>query len=192
MSMSRRLRHALAVILPVGAVATAVGLYLFEPWALWTDTTVDEPIPVVAPTGAAPDPASDGPAGPSEEPDPVTPSPAEPVVLATGRLISHEHETDGRVVVLELADGSRILRLEDLDTSNGPDVEVWVTDAPVIEGADGWHVFDDGEYVDLGDLKGNHGNQNYDLPDSVDLAELTSVSLWCDRFNVSFGAAELT
>jgi hypothetical protein len=91
-----------------------------------------------------------------------------------------------------LADGSRSVRLEDLDTTSGPDLKVWITDAPVIESSDGWHVFDDGEYVDLGSLKANHGNQNYPLPNSVDLAELDSISIWCDRFNVSFGAAELT
>ena len=58
-------------------------------------------------------------------------------------------------------------------------------------GRDGWFVFDDGRYVDLGRLKGNRGSQNYELPDSVDLRRLTGLSIWCDRFNVSFGAAEL-
>ena len=84
-----------------------------------------------------------------------------------------------------------MLRIEDLDTSNGPDLKVWLTDAPVRSGRDGWFVFDDGRYVDLGRLKGNRGSQNYDLPDSVDLRRLASLSIWCDRFNVSFGAARL-
>ncbi|HQZ86482.1 MAG TPA: DM13 domain-containing protein, partial [Actinomycetota bacterium] len=52
-------------------------------------------------------------------------------------------------------------------------------------------VFDKGAYVSLGKLKGNQGNQNYEIPATVDLAKLSSVSLWCDRFDVSFGAAEL-
>jgi len=187
MALSRRARRALVPLAALGLVVLAAGLYLFEPWALWTDTTVNEPIPTVAgPQSDDADPAE--PADRSAEP---TEKPTEPVVLAEGDLISHEHATDGTVRVLELADGSRVLRLEDLDTSNGPDVEVWITDAPVLDGSDGWHVFDDGEYVDLGDLKGNHGNQNYELPASVDLDRLTSVSLWCDRFNVSFGAAQL-
>ena len=69
---------------------------------------------------------------------------------------------------------------------------MWLTDAPVIEGTDGWRVFDDGAWVDLGALKGNVGSQNYAIPADVDLAQLTSVSIWCDRFDVSFGAAELT
>jgi hypothetical protein len=53
-------------------------------------------------------------------------------------------------------------------------------------------VFDDGRYRSLGQLKGNHGNQNYVIPTGLDLAGLRSVSIWCNRFNVSFGAAELT
>jgi Electron transfer DM13 len=62
----------------------------------------------------------------------------------------------------------------------------------VIEGTDGWRVFDDGAWADLGALKGNVGSQNYAIPADVDLAQLTSVSIWCDRFDVSFGAAALT
>ncbi|GAQ65047.1 electron transfer DM13 [Streptomyces scabiei] len=87
-----------------------------------------------------------------------------------------------------------VVRLENLDTSNGPDLWVWLTDAPVKEGMDGWRVFDDGEYVSLGKLKGNRGNkgsQNYAAPEDVDLSRYSSVSIWCDRFDVSFDAAEL-
>jgi hypothetical protein len=112
-------------------------------------------------------------------------------VVARGTLISHEHATTGEALIIEREDGSRVLRLEGLDTSNGPDLHVWLTDAPVIEGTDGWFVFDDGAYVDLGPLKGNVGNQNYPIPDDVSLEDLTSVSIWCARFAVSFGAAEL-
>jgi hypothetical protein len=94
-------------------------------------------------------------------------------------------------LILELEDGSRILRLENLNTSDGPQLEVWITDAPVIEGLDGWFVFDDGKYENLGDLKATQGNQNYELPTGLDLEAFTSVSIWCSRFAVSFGAAEL-
>jgi hypothetical protein len=78
-----------------------------------------------------------------------------------------------------------------LSTSDGPDLKVWITDAPVIKGKAGWRVFDDGSYVNLGNLKANKGNQNYTIPSDVDLKKLTSVSIWCDRFNVSFGAVQL-
>ena len=112
-------------------------------------------------------------------------------MLAEGSFISHEHATTGTVRILELPDGSRVLRIEGLDTSDGPDLKVWLSDQPVIDGVDGWGVFDDGAYVSLGDLKGNRGNQNYPIPADVDLADYTAVSIWCERFAVSFGAAEL-
>ncbi|MBE8517306.1 DM13 domain-containing protein [Amycolatopsis sp. H6(2020)] len=166
-------------VLVAGLVAVAAGLYWFQPWQLWVDETVQEALPLPLPA-AAPAPAS------------VPPQPAEPAGLATGTLISHEHRTTGTVRVLRAPDGSLVLRLENLETSSGPDVHVWLTDAPVKPGKDGWTVFDDGKHLDAGKLKGNKGNQNYPLPAGTDLAGYTSVSLWCERFDVSFGAAELT
>jgi hypothetical protein len=164
--------------LAVAAVLVVAGLAVFQPWKLFVDRTVDEALPTVAVAPARPAPAA-------------PPVPAGPVELARGELISHEHASSGSVVVLQLPDGSRVLRLEDLDTSDGPLLKVWLTDAPVIEGRDGWYVFDDGAHVDLGELKGNIGSSNYPIPADVDLAGLTSVSIWCDRFDVSFAAAAL-
>lgn len=68
---------------------------------------------------------------------------------------------------------------------------MFLTDAPVVDGTAGWRVFDDGRYEDLGELKGNIGSSNYVVPAGVDIDGLTSVSIWCDRFDVSFGAATL-
>ena len=181
-SLRSVLRHpAVRVVLVLGVVLLVVALFVFEPWKLFLDRTVDEAAP------AAAGPAATAPAGTA----PVGTGPAAPVVLARGELISHEHASSGSVVVLGLADGSRVLRLEDLRTSDGPLLKVWLTDAPVIAGRDGWHVFDDGRYVDLGELKGNLGSSNYPVPPGVDLASLPSLSIWCDRFNVSFAAAAL-
>lgn len=173
--------------LVVAAVLLVVALSVFQPWKLFVDRTVDEALPVavapvVAPSaaGVAAAPVGSAPAAPSG-----------PVELARGELISHEHASSGAVVLLGLPDGSRVLRLEDLETSDGPQLEVWLTDAPVIEGRAGWHVFDDGAYVELGELAGNIGSSNYPVPADADLDDLTSVSIWCDRFDVSFAAAEL-
>ncbi|MFG2973876.1 DM13 domain-containing protein [Streptomyces sp. NPDC048331] len=160
------------------------GLYWFQPWKLWQDDRVSEALP----TAQAAPPAASSPAQASTSP---SPAPAGPQTLAQGSLISHEHATTGTVKLIRLPDGSQTLRLENLDTSNGPDLRVWLTDAPVKEGADGWGVFDDGKYVSLGKLKGNKGDQNYEIPADVNVADYTSVTIWCDRFNVSFGAAEL-
>jgi hypothetical protein len=62
----------------------------------------------------------------------------------------------------------------------------------VISGTAGWRVFDHGRHVDLGPLKGNKGSQNYPLPADLDPTRYRSVSIWCARFHVSFGAADLT
>ena len=115
------------VVVAVGGVG--FGLYWFQPWKLWQDETVQEALPGVADTSAPPA------AAPSEE-TLAPPSPATgPQTLASGELISHEHATSGTVKLVRLADGSHVVRLENLDTSNGPDLRVWLTDAQVKPGA---------------------------------------------------------
>jgi hypothetical protein len=199
-----RIRLRPSIIVPVALVAVAVlavGLYLFQPWKLFVDTTVNEASPLdgieLIETTPTPVPDSAPQASPAvaaaPAPAPTSPGkkPKKATVISKGTFISHEHGTEGSAKVIQLADGTRVLRIENLDTSNGPDLKVWLSDADVIEGTDGWFVFDDGDYADLGALKGNKGNQNYEIPASVDLKDLTSVAIWCDRFSVSFGAAEL-
>ena len=66
-------------------------------------------------------------------------------------------------------DGRHQLELVNLDTSDGPDLRVWLSDQPVKAGTAGWRVFDDGRWVELGELKGNKGNQVYDIPADADL-----------------------
>nr|WP_234315138.1 DM13 domain-containing protein [Streptomyces globisporus] len=167
----------------VAGLAVAGSLW-FKPWALWVDETVNEALPSASVTP-----------GGSETGEPssasATPAPSGPVTVAQGGFVSHEHATTGRVKILRLADGTHTLRLEGLDTSNGPDLRVRLSDAPVKEGRAGWDVFDDGKYVDLAKLKGNKGDQNYPLPSDFDWSKYPSVSIWCDRFDVSFGAASL-
>lgn len=176
-------------VLAVLAAGAAFGLYWFQPWKLVVDERVDEPLAVLAPMPTG----SPTPAVPTGSPTPaVPPPPAGPVRVAEGALISHEHTTTGSARIVRNPDGSHVLELVDLDTSNGPDLRVWLTDQPVIEGRDGWHVFDDGAWLELGRLKGNQGNQRYELPAGTDPADYTSVSIWCKRFSVSFGAAALS
>ncbi|MCY0944298.1 MULTISPECIES: DM13 domain-containing protein [Streptomyces] len=170
--------------LVAGALVAGAGLYWFQPWKLWQDTTVNEALPT-APAAAAPSGAPSGAAAP-------TGPAASTATLAGGTFTSHEHATTGKAALIRLPDGSHTLRLEGLETSDGPDLRVWLTDAPVLEGVAGWRVFDDGAHVSLGKLKGNKGDQNYAIPADVNLAAYTSVTIWCDRFDVSFGAAALT
>lgn len=173
---------AVAGVLVV-AVA-AVGLWAFQPWKIFTSSEVDEPLPSVA---VDQDPSPD----PTGSPAPgatTSPSDAPPVALGQGEFEDAEHDTSGQALVLELSDGSRFLRLEDLASSDGPDLHVWLTDQP--SGGD-WGSYDDGDYLRLGKLKATHGNQNYEIPDDAELAGFTSVVIWCDRFNVAFGTAPI-
>lgn len=201
--MSIRVSKKMIVVITLVLVPTfvAAGIY-FQPWKLFTDTRVEEALPqvtetTVAPKDATPDGADEKIAKNQEplsssksatEPDEVIESPE---VLVEGKFITHEHDTTGSVKILKYSGGSRILRIENLKTSNGPKLEVWLTDAPVIEGLDGWRVFDDGKFINLGALKGNIGSQNYSIPSETNLDDYSSISIWCERFSVSFGAAAL-
>lgn len=177
-----RRRHVVIPVVVVALGGLIVAALLFQPWKLFVNQVVDEAAPTV--TGPA---VADG--DPRTKKAPAQPT--GPTVVAQGEFISQEHETSGTAVILELPDGSKVLRLEDLATSNGPDLEVWLAAAPVRGGNDGWFVFDDGKYESLGPLKGNIGSQNYPIPDTVDISDFNAVSIWCARFRVSFGAAEL-
>ena len=111
-----------------------------------------------------------------------------PAILAQGSFTSLEHTTTGTAVVLELENGTLYLRLEDLEASNGPDLRVILTDQPL---SDDWHVWDDGQVVDLGPAKGNIGSSNYEIPVSLDLGDLETAVIWCRRFSVGFAVAPL-
>ena len=158
-----------AVVVVVIAVLLA-GAVVFEPWTLWTNETVDE----AAPTASAPDESSA--------------SPAEPTELARGTFVSQEHGTSGTATVIELADGSRTLRLEDFETSNGPDLHVWLSEK---KAGGNWFKYGSGRTAQLGELKANRGNHNYAIPSDVELDGLRSVVIWCKRFHVAFGSAPL-
>lgn len=182
-------------LLVIGGLVTAavlvVGLVVFQPWLLFSDVRVDEALPTVRSTqpAATPDPISSATPIPASVPD-SSPDPV-PVVLSSGSFVSQEHTTTGTATIIENPDGTRVLALEDLDTTNGPDVHVWLSAADAVEGFDGWFLAGGAAFVDLGALRGNQGDQVYDIPAEVDLSAYRSVSLWCVRFSVGFGAAQL-
>jgi hypothetical protein len=115
--------------------------------------------------------------------------PAAPAVktLAAASFRSYEHATRGRARAIATADGRRYIRFEDFETSNGPALKVYLSAAPATGPGDS---FDD-RFVDLGDLKGNIGSQNYAIPRDVRLDRYRSVVVWCERFSVPFAAAAL-
>ncbi len=156
------------VVIAALAVLGGVGWYLFRPELLFVDQQVNEEL---AATASAPAGASAG-----------------PRALAAGAFHSVAHETRGTATVLDV-DGKRVLRLTDFATSNGPDVRVYLVAAA--DAADNETVTRAG-FVELGKLKGNQGDQNYDVPAELDLTQYRAVTIWCARFGVNFATAPLT
>ncbi|SEO37962.1 DM13 domain-containing protein [Trujillonella endophytica] len=177
--MRRRTWIWLAAALVVIALAAFV-LVWFQPQKLFYDDEVSEALPSVAAPPA--DEQAGGGAG-EQTPEP----PPAPVDLATGSFVSREHETTGTARIVQLADGQVIVRLEGFETSNGPALYVYLSQNP----AEGTEAAFDDDFVDLGALKGNVGDQNYVVPEGVDATGYTSVVIWCDRFDAAFGAADL-
>jgi hypothetical protein len=108
--------------------------------------------------------------------------------LASGQFHTGAHETKGMATVFQLADGKKTLRLTNFQTSNGPDVHVYLVAAPDAKDNE---TVTNAEVVDLGSLKGNIGDQNYELPANADLSKYRAVTIWCKRFSVNFGTAPL-
>jgi hypothetical protein len=184
-SPRRVVQHRWPWLIAAGAVGLAVVVAVwFQPQKLFIDARVDEDIPTAQPSDDPGRVVVDDPRASTTPAD----APAEPVDLATGEFVSLDHGTSGTVRVLELADGRQFVRFEDFETSNGPAVYVYLSTNPA-GGPEG--AFDD-EYLDLGSLRGNVGDQNYELPADVDLSRYASVVVWCDRFDSAFGAADLT
>ncbi|MGE5211021.1 MAG: DM13 domain-containing protein [Acidobacteriota bacterium] len=204
------------IVLPVSAVALigvgylAVGV--FGVHTLFIDDRVDEAGPVfdsgvaaaaapVEPAASEPDESATTPASDDtpEAIEPATPTPAdEPVVtdapapeivtLAEGEFVPlGRYSGEGTAVVLNDGSDQRFLRFENFSTDNGPDLRVYLT----ASGADGDSGAFDDDFVDLGVLKGNIGDQNYEIPPAVDLSVYDTVVVWCVRFSTPFTAADL-
>ena len=108
--------------------------------------------------------------------------------LAKGRFHDGAHETKGTATVFQLADGKKTLRLTEFATSNGPDVHVYLVASDDAKDND---TVTKAGFIDVGSLKGNIGDQNYELPANTDLAKYRAVTIWCKRFSVNFGTAPL-
>ena len=176
MQITKRIREhprAALAIFVLGLAAFVFGMIWFTPWRLFTDDPVDEALP------EAPAETSTGAVAPSE---------TVPVVLAQGEFVGLEHETRGTATVVTTGDGTRFLRFEDFETSNGPDLRVYLSTKPA--DPDDWKGYDE-DFVDLGPLKGNVGDQNYEIPEGVNLEKHATAVVWCRRFTVGFAAADL-
>jgi hypothetical protein len=111
-----------------------------------------------------------------------------PVVVLQGQFKDADsfHKGSGKATIYQLPDGSHVLRLEEFSVTNGPDLHVLLAGNPAPTGRD-----DLGEYLDLGSLKGNMGNQNYEIPADADLSQFESVVIYCIPFHVVFSTATL-
>ncbi len=111
-----------------------------------------------------------------------------PAALFSGRFHKIAHDGQGVATIYQLADGKRVLRLTDFSTSNGPDLQLYMVAAPDANDSD---TVKKAGFVTLGALKGNQGDQNYELPADLDLTKYRAVTVWCRRFAVNFVTAPL-
>ena len=146
----------------IGLPILIVAWLAFRPEKLWINQRVNEPAPFASRPEARP--------------------------IFAGQLEGRSHPTSGRATIYESLGGKRYLRLTNFMTSNGPDVHVVLARAedPAL---DQKIVKGNLDYVELGKLKGNQGDQNYDVPATVDLQKYNAVVIYCERFNAVFGVA---
>jgi len=89
------------------------------------------------------------------------------------------HKVKGLAKVVNV-DGIDYLSLENFESTNGPDLKVYLSED-----------LNANSFVSLGELKGNIGNQNYQIPDNTDIEKYKHALIWCEQFSVLFGSAEL-
>lgn len=169
-SWARRHR-AIVSLAGVGMVALVVFVLVwFQPQKVFIDVSVDEALP-----GA--------PMARDEVPGDAT----QTVTRLEGDFQPLGHRASGRALLVQ-SPGEQLVRLEDFEVENGPDLVVYLSSAPADVAEDDEFARD---FVDLGQLKGNVGNQNYDVPSGTDTGRYRTVVIWCRRFNVAFAAASL-
>lgn len=152
------------ILTGIGVPVLVVVWWEFRPEKLWVNVKVNEPAPFASSTDLQP--------------------------AYTGLLAGRAHPTSGRASVYQTPDGKRDLRLTDFMTSNGPDVHVVLAQS-ADESLNQDVVKGKLNSVELGPLKANQGDQNYDLPDSADLSKYDAVVIYCERFHAVFGVAKL-
>jgi Electron transfer DM13 len=170
-----RRREMWPALAAFAVTAAAAGAYLGA--ETFIDDRVDENV-VTAAAAARPEGGA-RPARPEGGARPAN------TLLSRGRFESLEHETMGIAQVIDVRGERRFLTLTRFETDNGPDLRVYLSTADANQDSAGE------DFVDLGGLKGNVGDQQYEIPRGANLGRLTKVVVWCRAFSVGFGAAEL-
>ena len=180
MTVEEEFPYAYSATLPED-VDMAAAEMVMETMAKIEAAPMDEPMPaqMTEPASALPPTATPAP----------TPG-AAPVKLKSGSFQDQDafHRGSGQALVYRAPDGSHLLRLQDFQVTNGPDLRVIMTPVRNPGGRD--DVMARGA-VELGKLKGNRGNQNYEIPDGVDVEAQGSVVIYCKPFSVIFSIAQL-
>ncbi|MGB9418497.1 MAG: DM13 domain-containing protein [Acidobacteriaceae bacterium] len=165
MPLSSKALTTKRVVVGIVAVMVIAGLwYAFRPEKLFINKQVNE-------------------ASPAQTQGALTP-------VYTGRFVGEAHKTSGRATIYKQSDGTRMLRLTDFSTSNGPQLHVLLVDGQNPEASRDFNLAAV-RHVDLGELKGNQGNQSYQIPADADLEEFSIVTVYCERFHANFGSATL-
>lgn len=171
-----------AILVPLLAIAVPLGWYLGSPLVL--SNTVDEPAPIASGASRSAAPTSPAAATPQPSASTAAPSPSPAPFAKSGSFMGADefHFGRGSAQLIETAPGVFVVRLADFEVRNGPDLYVYLSPS-----ADGYA---DGA-VELGALKADKGNQNYEVPAGVDPTTAGSVVIWCKQFSVLFATAPL-
>jgi Electron transfer DM13 len=169
------MKKSIIAAIVAAAIAVPAGAYAASP--LFINTMVNEPVPVADEKITKGTPAED--TAMADKNDNAMMNKALTGLFAGAGDGIHNAEGVAKVIYLDAKSG--VLRLEDLKVTNGPDLYIYLaTDKQA------------SDFVDLGKLKANNGNQNYDIPEGTDLSKYNTVLVWCKQFSVLFGSAELT
>jgi hypothetical protein len=188
--LNRRTVKIAAIVIAIPAVAVA--WWLGSP--LFLDSEVNEafPIPAAAEDQDETEPTTAQGTTDTTTPTSSTTTTSEPAAGPTTLLVGEfrdadsSHQGTGTATIYELEDGSTLLRFEDFEVTNGPDLHVYLVPHENPASSD-----DLAGYLDLGSLKGNIGDQNYEIPDGIDISEFGSVVIYCVPFHVFFSIASL-
>lgn len=185
-------------------VVPGLGLAWWLGSPLFIDVTVDEEFPAlenaVVPSGmamvdaqATMEVAMDSPKQVEEEMMEAMGAMLAPDAVKVGMFRDGDsfHKGSGSATVWDLGTDGFVLRFEDFNVINGPDLRVLLTTHPDPMGRGDVHA-DDVTYVELGKLKGNVGNQNYPIPNDVNVDDYRSVVIYCKPFQVVFSVAPLS
>ncbi len=198
-----------ALLIAIGLIVVVVGgagaWWLGSP--LFLDQVVEEELPFEIPTeeeteemseeelakvsAEVMDAAAKMPDKEMEEEMPEMADDAQPIVVAQGQFQDADefHKGAGTVTLYRLPDGTHLLRFEDFRVTNGPQLHVLLANhAQPVNRAD----LEETGYVDLGGLKGNVGNQNYEIGANIAIDDVKSIVIYCKPFHVVFSTATLS